>query len=133
MNSALSALVAASILMPFPAFSDTIKINCLLHSKHIEAANESSKKFSVINYSYHHRDHSAVMIVDGERKIANVHKGSSGVSFILFEEDGGVSTTSISTEGFAAHFFTRLNKDGVNETFMTGNCETQIFADKTER
>ena len=73
------------------------------------------------------------MLVDGERKIANVHKGSSGVSLIVFEEDGGISTTSVSIDGSAAHFSARLNKNGVNETFMTGNCETQILADKSER
>ena len=133
MNHALTPIIAASILMPLPALSDTIKINCLLHSKHIEAAQDPSNRESTINFSYHHRDHSAVMIVDGDRKIANVHKGSSGVSFIVFEEDGGVSTTSVSIDGSAAHFSTRLNKNGVNETFMTGNCETQILADKSER
>lgn len=126
-------VIATTILTPFPAHSETIKINCLLHSKHIESANDPSKKESFVNFSYHHRDHSAIMIVDGERKIANVHKGMSGVSFIVFEEDGGVSTTSVSTENLAAHFSTKLTKDGVNEIFMTGKCETQTLEDKSQQ
>lgn len=126
-------LIAGAALMPLAASADTIKINCVLHSKHIESANDPVKNEISVNFSYHHRDHSAVMIIDGERKIANVHKGQSGVSFIVFEEDGGVSTTSVSTENSVAHFSTRLTKDSVNETFMTGNCHTQIIDDKSER
>lgn len=133
MKIAFTLLTAGVTLMPLAALADTIKINCVLHSKHIESANDPAKKEISINFSYHHRDHSAVMIVDGERKIANVHKGLSGVSFIVFEEDGGVSTTSVSTDNLAAHFSTRLAKEGVNETFMTGNCETFILDDKSQR